>query len=277
MQLLADRHQPMNPTFVTVRSFADELPDTFTLTLDAPPGFSFDPGQFTMLYAFGVGEVPISVSGDPDDGSVVVQTIRRVGAVTEALGSLSAGDQVGLRGPFGTGWPLHEAEGGDVVMVAGGIGLAPLRPALYRILANRDRFGRVALLYGARSPDELLYVDEIQAWRSRLDADVRVTVDSGGPGWFGSVGVVTELVTSAPFDPERTVALVCGPEIMMRFARQTLEEQGVNPGRTFVSMERNMKCGIGLCGHCQFGPIFVCKDGPVFSCAGSDLCWLKEV
>ena len=195
MQLLADRHQPMNPTFVTVRSFADELPDTFTLTLDAPPGFSFDPGQFTMLYAFGVGEVPISVSGDPDDGSVVVQTIRRVGAVTEALGSLSAGDQVGLRGPFGTGWPLHEAEGGDVVMVAGGIGLAPLRPALYRILANRDRFGRVALLYGARSPDELLYVDEIQAWRSRLDADVRVTVDSGGPSTSTSCAIPS---TSGP-------------------------------------------------------------------------------
>lgn len=277
MQLLADAPRSMTPAFVTVRSIEVELHDTFTLTLDAPAGFSFIPGQFTMLYAFGVGEVPISLSGDPGDASVMVHTIRRVGAVTEALGSLAAGDQVGVRGPFGTGWPLEAAEGGDVVIVAGGIGLAPLRPLVYRVLAERDRYDRVVLLYGARSPAELLYVDEIQAWRGRLDADVRVTVDSGGPGWFGSVGVVTELVTSAPFDPERSVAFVCGPEIMMRFTRQALEEQGVVPSRTFVSMERNMKCGIGLCGHCQLGPLFVCKDGPVFSCGDADLCWLKEV
>lgn len=276
MQLLAEPAAPMAPTFVAVRSVKDELQHTFTLELDAPPGFSFAPGQFTMLYAFGVGEVPISLSGDPEDG-VIVQTIRRVGAVTDALGTLQPGDQVGLRGPFGTTWPLDEAEGGDLVIVAGGIGLAPLRPAIYHALKHRDRYRRLVLLYGARSPSELLFVDEIQEWRGRLDADVRVTVDSGDPGWFGSVGVVTELVTSAPFDPARSVAFVCGPEIMMRFTRQTLEEQGVPSDRTFVSMERNMKCGIGLCGHCQFGPLFVCKDGPIYSCGDSELCWLKEV
>lgn len=267
----------MAPTFVTVRSVEEELAHTFTLELDAPPDFSFAPGQFTMLYAFGVGEVPISLSGDPSDRHVVVQTIRRVGAVTDALGKLEPGDQVGLRGPFGTTWPLDQAAGGDLVIVAGGIGLAPLRPALYHALRHRERYRRLVLLYGARSPSELLYVDELQAWRGRLDADVRVSVDSGGPGWFGSVGVVTELVTSAPFDPARSVAFVCGPEIMMRFTRQTLEEQGIPSDRTFVSMERNMKCGIGLCGHCQFGPVFVCKDGPIYSCGDSELCWLKEV
>jgi NAD(P)H-flavin reductase len=164
------------------------------------------------------------------------------------------------------------------VIVAGGIGLAPLRPVLYHVLAHRDRYERVMLLYGSRSPSDLLYVDEVQEWRSRLDMTVMITVDTADADWHGGVGVVTKLVTRAPFDAENTIAMVCGPSIMMRFTRQSLEAEGVTPDRTYVSMERNMKCGIGICGHCQFGSYFVCKDGPVHSCGDSEeLCWMKEV
>lgn len=278
MQTLVDPPAPMTPEFVAIRSVRDEIPDTFTLEIEPPEGFSFEPGQFTMLYAYGVGEVPISISGDPGDGSVIVQTIRRVGAVTNALGSLGPGDLIGVRGPFGTPWPVDRAEGQDIVIVAGGIGLAPLRPVLYHVLAHRDRYERVMLLYGSRSPSDLLYVDEVQEWRSRLDMTVMITVDTADADWHGGVGVVTKLVTRAPFDAENTIAMVCGPSIMMRFTRQSLEAEGVTPDRTYVSMERNMKCGIGICGHCQFGSYFVCKDGPVHSCGDSEeLCWMKEV
>lgn len=278
MHPLVDTAAPMAPEFVAVRSLREELHDTFTLEMQPPSGFSFEPGQFTMLYAFGVGEVPISISGDPGDRSVLVQTIRRVGAVTEALGSLTPSDLIGVRGPFGTPWPVDRAEGKDVVIVAGGIGLAPLRPVLYHVLAHRDRYNRVMLLYGSRSPSDLLYLDEVQEWRSRLDMTVMITVDSADGGWHGSVGVVTKLVNRAPFDGANTIAFVCGPSIMMRFTGQSLEAEGVTPDRIYVSMERNMKCGIGLCGHCQFGQYFVCKDGPVHSCGDSEeLCWMKEV
>lgn len=278
MQPLVDTASPMTPEFVAVRSVRDELSDTFTLELEPPPGFSFEPGQFTMLYAFGVGEIPISISGDPGDRSVLVQTIRRVGAVTNALGSLAPGGLVGVRGPFGRPWPVESAEGKDVVIVAGGIGLAPLRPVLHHVLAHRDRYERVMLLYGSRSPSDLLYLDQLQEWRSRLDMTVLITVDSGDVDWHGSVGVVTKLVNRAPFDAKNAIAFVCGPPIMMRFTSQELEAEGVTPDRVYVSMERNMKCGIGICGHCQFGPYFVCKDGPIHTCGDSEeLCWLKEV
>ena len=248
-----------------------ETPDVKTLELEPlePPsafelGFGFKPGQFNMLYVFGVGEVPISISGDPQNPRGLVHTVRAVGAVTRALCALRRGDVVGVRGPFGSAWPVDEAEGSDVVIVAGGIGLAPLRPALYRVLANRGKYGNVALLYGARTPQDLLYRRELERWRGRFDLQVEVTVDAAGEGWYGHVGVVTKLIPRAEFDPDEAVALVCGPEIMMRFAVKALHERGVSLDNIYISMERNMKCAVGFCGHCQFGPEFVCKDGPVF-------------
>ena len=244
-----------------------ETRDVVTLELEPPsgPAFSFRPGQFDMLAPFGMGEVPISISGDPGSTGVVLHTVRDVGAVTHALCGLGPGDEVGLRGPFGTHWPVEEAERGDVVVVAGGIGLPPLRPAVYRILANRDRYGRVALLYGARAPEDLLFTDELAGWRSRFDLEVEVTVDSAAPGWHGDVGVVPDLISRARFDPATATAFMVGPEIMMRFTVRALLRAGIAPGRVFLSMERNMQCAVGMCGHCQLGPFFVCREGPVFS------------
>jgi NAD(P)H-flavin reductase len=217
-----------------------------------------------MLYAFGVGEAPISVSGDLTGPGPLVHTIRAVGAVTSALCKVGRGQDVGVRGPFGTAWPVAEAEGRDVVLVAGGIGLAPLRPVIYHLLANRERYGKVAVLYGGRTPAELLYPGELERWRGRFDMQVEVTVDSTPADWRGMVGVVTKLIPRADLDPDGAVAMVCGPEIMMRFTAAALEERGLAKERIFVSMERSMSCAIGLCGHCQLRELFICKDGPVF-------------
>lgn len=252
---------PTDPVPARIRRVRKELHDTFTLELE--PGIRFRPGQFTMVYRYGVGEVPISISGDPSE-DVLVHTIRAVGPVTRAICALKKDDVLGIRGPYGAGWPLEEARGRDVVIVAGGVGIAPLRPAVYSILRERDRFGRVALFVGARTPKDLLFGKELEKWRGRFDLDVHVTVDSAKPGWRGDVGVVTRLLPRAAFDPASAVAILCGPEIMMRFAAQELRTRGMDAGRIFVSMERNMKCALGFCGHCQFGPTFVCKDGPVF-------------
>ncbi len=256
---------PMLPVLFEVERFRRELKDVFTLELKPPTGaFRFGAGQFNMLYPFGTGEVPISISGDPGDTGRLIHTVRAVGAVTDALGQLRPGDSVGVRGPFGTAWPVAEAEGEDVVIVTGGIGLAPLRPAIYQILANRPRYGKVAILYGARSSDEILFRRELEQWSARLDTYVDVTVDRASPGWAGNVGVVTKLIGRTTFDAPHTVALVCGPEIMMRFTVDALNAAGVDDRRIYASMERNMKCAVGFCGHCQFGSSFVCKDGPVF-------------
>lgn len=257
---------PMVPSFLPVREIWDETDDTFTMELDpGPSGYSFRPGQFNMLYVFGVGEVPISISGDSGMPDRLLHTIRGVGPVTSAMRELTEGDLVGVRGPFGTPWPVGLASSRDVVFVAGGIGLAPLRPALYHVLNHRDEYERVALLYGVRAPRDLLFEDEVSEWRGRFDMEVAVTVDTADRKWRGSVGVVTKLIPRAPFDPHETVAFICGPEVMMHFAAEALSKRGVRAGRIHVSMERNMKCGIGLCGHCQFGKDFVCKDGPVFT------------
>jgi NAD(P)H-flavin reductase len=224
----------------------------------------FSPGQFAMLYAFGAGEAPISVSAYDAASGRVTHTIRAVGAVTAALCATAPGREIGVRGPFGAGWPMQRAEGADVVLVAGGLGLPPLRPALEHVLARRERYGRLALLYGGRSPAELLYPDELARWDALPDADVAVTVDSADPGWSGRVGVVTTLIARAAFDPARAAAMVVGPELMMRFAAAALLARGVAAERIHVSLERSMHCAIGHCGHCMLGPEFVCKDGPVF-------------
>ncbi|MCS7228792.1 MAG: FAD/NAD(P)-binding protein [Candidatus Kryptonium sp.] len=258
----------MLPHLFVIRSRKLETSDTFTLELEPIESgleFSFLPGQYNMIYVFGVGEVPISISSDPRRKNRISHTTRMVGTVTKAMGMLKKGDVLGIRGPFGTSWPVDRCENCDIVIVAGGIGLAPLRPAIYYILANRERYNRVILLYGARTPEDILYKQEIEKWKSRFDFEVYVTVDRGTSGWKGNVGVVTTLIPRAPFESRNSVAFVCGPEVMMRFTAIELVKRGVKEDNIFISMERNMKCGIGLCGHCQFGPVFVCKDGPVFS------------
>jgi NAD(P)H-flavin reductase len=217
-----------------------------------------------MLYSFGIGEVPISISGDPSKPKRLVHTIRSVGAVSKALCGLRMGDVVAVRGPYGTHWPVENAVGHDVVIVAGGVGLPPLRPAIYHILANRGNYGRIVLLYGARTPRDMVYTAELKHWRARFDIEVEATVDTATPDWQGHVGVVTTLIPRAGFDPVKTKAYVCGPEIMTRFTILELQKRGVATENMFISLERNMKCGIGLCGHCQLGSVFVCKDGPVF-------------
>jgi NAD(P)H-flavin reductase len=251
------------PFQVTART--QETSDTWTLTLEgAQAGLrGFAPGQFTMLSAFGAGEVPISISGDPGEPGRLVHTVRAVGLATQAICEAPTGSVLGVRGPFGDGWPVDEAQGADVVILAGGIGLAPLRPAILAILAGRERHGRVCLLYGGRSPDQLLYASELESWRQR-GLEVLLTVDTAGPEWLGHVGVVPRLLGRIEIEPERTVALMCGPEVMMRFAADALARCGLDGGRVYASIERNMQCGIGLCGHCQLGPTLICRDGPVY-------------
>lgn len=254
----------MNPEAYTVQRRVKETADTFSIELESDGAFRFEPGQFSMLYAFGVGEIPISISGSDDTRDRLVHTIRGVGTTTSAFSGLRRGDQLGVRGPFGVGWPMEEAKGKDVVVIAGGIGLAPIRPAIEHILANRAEYGRFTILYGARSPEDILYSKDLAHWSSLLDVEVMVTVDRASREWRGSVGVITTLIGRAPIDPDDSLAMVCGPEIMMRYAVQHLRRRGVRPDQIFVSLERNMRCAVGRCGHCQFGPAFVCKDGPVF-------------
>ncbi|MCS7046421.1 MAG: FAD/NAD(P)-binding protein [Gemmataceae bacterium] len=257
---------PVKPAVVRVRDYRRETHDTFTLVLDPPAtgGAAFRPGQFNMLYVFGVGEAPISLSGDPGEGGGWVHTIRAVGAVTRALARLRPGDVLGLRGPYGSSWPLENARGRDVVLVSGGIGLAPLRPVLYHLRRHRAEYGKIALLYGARSPADALYLDELRAWRAAGELQVLLTVDRGDPSWTESLGLVTALFDRADFAPDRAVGLICGPEIMMRFTQREFAKRGVADERLYVSLERNMHCAVGFCGHCQLGPSFVCMDGPVF-------------
>ncbi|RMG35765.1 MAG: Ni/Fe hydrogenase subunit gamma [Planctomycetota bacterium] len=224
--------------------------------------FVFLPGQFNMLYVPGVGESAISISGDPVDRSCVPHTVREAGNVTHALSRLRPGATIGVRGPFGSSWPLEECRGCDVVVVAGGIGLAPLRPAVHELL-RREGDGTLTLLYGARVPSGLLYRDQFDQWRAQ-GCDVRLTVDRAEPGWSGEVGVVTLLLDRLPIPrPERTVLLTCGPEVMMWYTVQSALRRGIAVERIYVSLERNMNCAVGLCGHCQLGPEFICKDGPV--------------
>jgi NAD(P)H-flavin reductase len=241
-----------------------EARDTWTLEVEAD-GTPFAPGQFNMLYAFGVGEIPVSFSGDPAHPGTHVHTVRVVGATSRAVAALRAGNSVGVRGPFGTAWPVDDCVGGDVLLVAGGLGLAPLRPALYALLARRAEFGRITLLYGTRQVEDLLFRVELERWQRRGSLRVEVTLDHADAGWPGNVGVVTALIRRVGFDPANTRALLCGPEAMMRFAAASLLGAGLAPDRLHVSLERNMHCALGLCGRCQLGPAFVCRDGAVFA------------
>lgn len=257
---------PMRPRPARVRSKRQDTRDTWTLELALEDGapLPFAPGQFNMLWPFGVGEAPISLCGDPARPETIVHTVRAVGAVTQAITAAAPGDVLGLRGPFGTSWPVVPAIGRDVLIVTGGIGLAPLRPAILDILGHRAQFGRVCLIYGARTPEDQLYPRELEEWAAR-GLQVLTTVDAAGPSWRGSVGVVTQVLPRAEVDPARTVAMVCGPEVMMRFVAQDLAARGVAQDAIYLSMERNMRCAVAVCGHCQYGPTLLCRDGAVLT------------
>lgn len=258
--------ESMTPLFYRVTRIWREIPLTYSMEMipvDDTQIVSFAAGQFNMLYVFGVGEIPISISGNPLNHKTLIHTVRAVGCTSQSLSMMRPGAMVGVRGPFGSVWPLQAAYGKDIVIVAGGIGLAPLRPALYQMIEERDRFGNVTVLLGARTPDELLYPGEFDVWR-KAGIEIALTVDKAKESWHGSVGVVTRLIPRVRFDPDNTVAMVCGPEIMIRFTATELVKHGMSADQIFISLERSMQCGIGLCGHCQFGPHFICKDGPIF-------------
>ena len=256
----------MTPAPYRVLSRVTENRDSVTLCLEPvrEPLPTPQPGEFMMLYAFGIGEVAISVSGEPGipDGTIT-HTIRSVGAVSRALHDAQPDTVIGVRGPFGTNWGLADAAGRDLVIVAGGVGLAPLRPVVLGALADRDRYGRVALIAGARSRDDFLFSEELQDWARGGSIEVHVTVDVPVQGWPGEVGFVTEPLRRLPLRPDRTTAFLCGPELMMRNGARELLRKGLAASEIRVSLERNMQCGIGWCGHCQLGPLLLCRDGPV--------------
>jgi len=262
---------PMLPVTATITHIQNEAPGiaTYTLEFQDPAwqkNYHFLPGQFNMLYLPGIGEVAISMSSDSEGGQPLLHTIRMAGNVTQAIGRLKVGDVMGVRGAYGSAWPVEQARGGDLILVAGGIGLAPLRPAIYYVMRHRADFGKVTILVGARTPAEQLYPSEYESWHSQK-LDVVVTVDRADETWQGRVGVVPMLFYSLRPDPKRTTIFTCGPEIMMRFVVYEALARRIPEDRIYVSLERNMKCAIGFCGHCQLGPTFLCKEGPVFTYA----------
>jgi NAD(P)H-flavin reductase len=240
--------------------------DTYRLRFvdeQARRSYRFAAGQFNMVYLFGVGEVAISIVSDPDEPQFLDHTIRVVGRVTKSIARLQPGDELGIRGPFGQGWPLDDAQGKEVVILTGGLGCAPVVGAIEYIFRRRNQYGSVKILHGVKTPHDLLFRERFDAWRRQPDTEVLLTSDQPDKTWHYHVGVVTELFEQVAVDPARTVVLMCGPEIMMRLGAPILMQRGIPATAIYVSLERHMECGIGLCGHCQMGPYFLCKDGPV--------------
>jgi NAD(P)H-flavin reductase len=271
MTILQEKAVSHNPWVAHAAQIVDaraEVPGVATYDLsfedpDVAAAYRFTPGQFNMLYMPGFGESAISISSDPSQRGLLSHTIRVAGNVTQAIARKKVGESIGVRGPFGSSWPMEKCRGRDVVIACGGIGLAPLRPAIYEFLNHRQDYGKVIVLYGARTPRGLLYTSEFDSWRAK-DVEVRITVDIGDAEWKGQVGVVPPLLYQYRVDANRTTVLTCGPEIMMRFVVFEALARRIRPENIFVSIERNMSCAMGFCGHCQIGPYFVCKDGPVF-------------
>jgi NAD(P)H-flavin reductase len=260
---------PMQPFFAEITEIVHEAPNVSTYWLkfldeSLQDGYHFKAGQFNMLLVPGVGEAAISISSDMEDSRRVGHTIRAIGNVTNAISRMKVGDVVGVRGPLGSWWPMDEWYGKDIVIAAGGIGFPPMRPVIYYAMHHRRDFGRVIVLYGARTPNDLQFAGEYKTWQE-AGIELDTTVDRGDEAWAGRVGVVPILFYNTRVDPRNTVILTCGPEIMIRFVIFEALARRVPPEHIYVSLERNMKCGIGSCGHCQIGPFFVCKDGPVFS------------
>jgi sulfhydrogenase subunit gamma (sulfur reductase) len=258
------------PDKVVIKNIKDQTRDVKTFSLSFADGkkntYSFAPGQFNMLTQLGFGEAAISISSDPRTKEIIDHTVRKVGNFTEALFRLKKGDAIGLRGPFGKGWPMDEAKGKNILIIAGGIGLAPLRSVVMHVANNRANYGNLEILYGARNPGEMLFTDEFEQWRKIKNTNLLLTVDAVPPGekWNNTVGVVTVLFDKMLSKPKDTLVMSCGPDIMMHFGVQGLLKKEFREDQIYVSLERRMKCGMAQCGACQVGPNYVCKDGPVF-------------
>lgn len=262
------KSDPMIPELFRIQEYRRERGSAFSITLSAVNSFeefSFQPGQFNMLYVFGHGEVPISITGNPEEKQNIAHTVKIVGSVTYAMSALQRGDMLGVRGPFGSAWPLRAAKGKDVLLAAGGLGLAPFKPLLYHILMNRQEYGKVVLYYGAKTPQDILYSEELKQWSDLHQVEITLTVDTPDQEWQGNIGVVPRLIEQCEINPEQTISMICGPEMMIRFCINALLNKGMKASEIYLSMERNMKCAAGFCGRCQFGPYFLCREGPVFS------------
>ncbi len=260
------------PRPYVVHQWRRESQDTVTLHLAPAASMPIEPtlhkprpGQFNMLYLFGKGEAPISISGISRRTGHIHHTVKAAGSLTRALTELKIGDTVGLRGPFGNGWPLHAAHGRNLLLIAGGIGMAPIRAAMRSVMRHPDRYGRIDLIYGSRNPQDILFGQQLQRWHANKLANVHLTVDHSDANWNGSVGFVTSLLDNLEMESARTTAFLCGPEIMMRHSMGKLLNAGVAPEEIHMSIERNMRCAIGVCGHCQWGADFICQQGPVFT------------
>lgn len=261
---------PYLPIQAEILAMEHQTPSIFTLQLRFVEKhlhylYSFHPGQFNMIYLYGVGEVAISIVSDPDEKYVLSHSIRAVGHVTKALQKLKVGDHVGVRGPFGHGWPLHKQKGKDIVVVMGGLGAAPSVSIINYIMLRRTLYGKLKILQGVKHSDDFIFQKKCAEWQKDSNTEIHITADQPGKKWPWNVGYVTDMLKLISLQPENTVALMCGPEMMMHVAIKTLVEKGVDESNIYLSMERNMECGIGHCGHCQYGGYFVCKDGPVFS------------
>lgn len=257
---------PYLPREAEILARTEECSGTFSLQLRLTDGepYRFEPGQFNMLYLFGCGEVPISVVSEDPAQNTLMHTVRAVGRITDGLSRLQVGDRLGLRGPYGRGWPMREARGHDIVVVTGGLGCAPSVSIIHHVLAHRDDYGRLSILQGVKHAEDLIWRSQYEVWAQRGDIEVLLSADVADPGWKGHVGLVTALFDRLKLRPGRSIAMLCGPEMMMRAAAGGLQRMGIEADDIHLSMERNMQCGVGHCGHCQMGPHFVCRDGPVF-------------
>lgn len=258
---------PYVPREAEIVGRTEESANTFSLHLQLTDGlpYEFVPGQFNMLYLYGSGEVPISIVADAEDSGVLTHTVRALGRITNGLAALRVGDRIGLRGPYGRGWPMAAAQDHDVIVVTGGLGCAPSVSIIHHILTHRDRYGQLSILQGVKHTDDLIWRSRYDDWDALPDVQVLLAADVAEPGWHGHVGLVTALFDNLAFEPQRTIAMLCGPELMMRAAAEDLHTRGLPADAIHLSMERNMQCAIGHCGHCQIGGSFVCRDGPVFA------------
>jgi NAD(P)H-flavin reductase len=265
--IIVDPYLPMEAEVIAC---SHETPSIFTLHISFVERhrhhlYAFHPGQFNMVYLYGVGEVAISIVSDPEENHIISHTIRALGRVTKALQKLQVGDRIGIRGPFGRGWPLHKVQGKDIVIVTGGLGCAPTVSIINYILARRSQYGNMKILQGVKHSDDFIFRKQYDKWQQSPHTEIHIAADQAGPKWPWNVGYVTDMIQTLDLQPENTIAMMCGPEMMMHTAINALAKKGVSLHDIYLSMERNMECGIGQCGHCQYGGLFVCKDGPIFA------------
>lgn len=267
---------PYTPMLCRVIDNVRESMDVFSITLEAPleRPYRFKAGQFNMLYGFGIGESAISISSSPQAHETITHTIRTVGSVTNHLAKLKTGDMLAIRGPYGTAWPITQAKGKSVLLIAGGIGIAPLKPVIHELIKHRSLYKNITVLYGTRTPNDLIFQSEYSDWKKNITFDY--IVDHADLNWHGNIGVVTSLIQSHLNEPQDTVIMMCGPEVMMRFCLLECVQSGVPVSNIYLSMERNMQCGFGQCGHCQWGPYFICKDGPVMQFSAIERFFYKK-